>query len=79
VSIKNMSRFIFATAAFIVAVSLLAKPSEGARLALEIQRATKTKFGYEVAVRVKNVSGANVVLGRTGAAPSKLQSLDVQQ
>jgi hypothetical protein len=79
VSIKNMNRFIFATAAFIVAVPLLAKPPEGAKLALEIQKATKTKFDYEVSVRVKNVSGATVVLGRTGAAPSKLQSLDVQQ
>ncbi len=78
-SIKSMNRFILATAAFIAAVPLLAKPPEGAKLALEIQTATKTKFGYQVSVRVKNVSGADVVLGRTGAAPSKLQSLDVQQ
>jgi len=74
-----MNRFILATATFIAAVPLLAKPPEGTKLALEIQKATKTKFGYEVSVRVKNVSGADLVLGRTGAAPSKLQSLDVQQ
>ncbi len=74
-----MNRVILAVAAFVVAVPLSATTPDKAKLALAIKKATPTKFGYEVSIRVKNVSGADIVLARTGYAPSKLQSLDVQQ
>ena len=77
--IKNMNRLRFVIAALLVVVPVLAKTPQKANLAPEIQRATQTKFGCEVSIRVKNVSPAAVVLGRTGAAPPKLQSLDIQQ
>jgi hypothetical protein len=79
VSVKNMNQLTFAITALVVAVPVLAKTPQKPNLALEIQKATQTKFGYEVSIRVKNISSAAVVLGRTGAAPSKLQSLDIQQ
>jgi hypothetical protein len=79
VSIKNMNRLRFAVVALLVAFPVLARTPQEARLALEIQKVIQTKFGYEVSVRVKNVSPIDVVLWRTGDAPSKLQSLDVQQ
>jgi hypothetical protein len=74
-----MNRLKFALVAFLVAFPVVAKTSQKAKLQLEIQRTSQTKFGYTVLIRVKNVSSSEVVLGRTAAAPSKLQSLDVQQ
>jgi hypothetical protein len=74
-----MNRLRLVLAAFLVAAPVLAKAQQKGTLGLEILKVTQTKFGYEVSIRVKNVSPAEVVLGRTGAGPSKLQSLDVQQ
>ena len=74
-----MNQLTLAIAALLIAVPVLAKTLPKANLALEIQKATQTKFGYEVSIRVKNISSGPVVLARTGAAPSKLQSLDIQQ
>jgi hypothetical protein len=79
VSVKNMNQLTCAIAVLLVAVPVLGKPTQKANLAFEIQKATQTKFGYEVSIRVKNISSVPIVLGRTGAAPSKLQSLDIQQ
>ena len=53
-----MNQFIFGGAVFLVSVPLSAKTPDKAKLALEIQKTTQTKFGYEVSIRVKNVSGA---------------------
>ena len=76
-STRDMNRLWVAVAAFLVAAPLLARASQRANLALEIQKVAETKFGYTVSIRVKNV-GPDVVLMGTGDAP-KLQSLDVQQ
>jgi hypothetical protein len=65
--------------AILVGVPVVANTSRESKLQVEIQRASQTKFGYMASIRVKNVSPSEVALGRTGAAPSKLQSLDVQQ
>ena len=64
-----MNRLRLVLAAFLVAAPVLAKAQQKGTLGLEILKVTQTKFGYEVSIRVKNVSPAEVVLGRTGAGP----------
>ena len=59
-SINNVNRLRSAVAALLVAVPVLAKTPQKANLALEVQNVTQTKFGYEVSIRVKNVSPAAV-------------------
>ena len=80
-SIKNMSRLPFATLAVVLAtVPLWGQEPQKQRLEIEIEKVALAKYGYEVSIRLKNVSATAVKLARTGGAASPmLQSLDVQQ
>lgn len=62
-----------------IAHSLCGEASRRQNLGLEVQKVTVTKYGYDVSIRVKNVSATAVTLARTGTASPLLQSLDVQQ
>ena len=65
-----------------IALSLPVKAQDSIRskqIQVTIEKITPTSFGFNVLVTVKNTGDRPIVLGESGEAPGRLQSLNIEQ